>query len=663
MRMIPRLPIEGSFDLTYRCNHNCRHCWLRLPENAVEKSDELGFSEIRRLADEARGLGCRRWSISGGEPMLHPDFAEIFNYLTKKAVSYTLNTNGTLVTPAIARLLKRQGVKLVALYGATPEVHDHITRVRGSFAALMRGISYLKEAGAGFTIQVVPMKDNFQQYEQMVKLANSLSPSWRVGAPWLFLSASGSAARNRGILAQRLSPAEVVELDPPAASASECREPCLKNTPGLDQNRDTDDCLFAACVAGTRGFHVDPYGGISFCSFIKDPALRYDWRQGSFAEAWESYIPSLAGTVRGGKEYRENCGSCARRDECRWCAAYAYLEHRRFSAPIEYLCRVTGESRLFKKNWRREHRRFFRIAGISIQVDADLPFNSKTLAHKFESFLAAPDRKAGETVSLVHHFSLPAVRADALGKEVYRKPPWAIYRQGDSWTYLGISPRPRDRSIDRIAFFNLDHSRGQLYSKNGRIFQMGNLHSLSLFPTDQIWLAPLLAARQGFILHAAGMKIDNQGFLFAGHSEAGKSTTVTLLQDEGEILCDDRIIVRRWPQGFRIHGTWSHGDVPHVSAAAAPLRAILFLEKAKSNCLIPIEDSQEKLQRLLPLLIKPLVTADWWEKTLAVVEKLVREVPAYRMQFDKSGRIKEIIRKLAAEQQGRKRSRVRIRLP
>ncbi len=661
--MIPRLPLEGRFDLTYRCNNNCRHCWLRLPENAREKSNELGFSEIRRLADEARYLGCRRWSISGGEPMLRDDFPEIFTYLTEKSISYTLNTNGTLITPAIARLLKRQGVKLVALYGATPEVHDQITRVPGSFAALMRGISYLKEAGAGFTIQVVPMKDSFHQYERMVKLANSLNPSWRVGAPWLFLSASGSAARNREILAQRLSPAEVVKLDPPDVSASESPEPCIENATCLDQNRKTNDRLFAACIANSRGFHIDPYGGISFCSFIKDPALRYDWRRGSFNEAWETFIPSLADVVRGGREYRENCGSCAMRNECRWCAAYAYLEHRRFPAPVEYLCRVAGESRLFKMNWRREHQCFFRIAGITICVDADLPFNSKTLAPKFEKFFASPDRKAGEMVSLVHHFSLPAVRADALGREVYRKPPWAIYRQGDCWTYLGISPRPGDRSIDRIAFFNLEHSRGQIYSKNSRIFQMGNLQSLSLFPTDQIWLARLLAARQGFILHAAGMKISGQGLLFAGHSEAGKSTTVTLLQDEGEILCDDRIIVRRRPWGFRIYGTWSHGDVPHVSAADAPLRAILFLEKAKINRLVAIEDPQEKLKRLLPLLIKPLVTADWWEKTLAVVEKLVREVPAYRMQFDKSGRIKEIIRKLAAEQQGRKRSRARIRLP
>ena len=144
------------------------------------------------------------------------------------------------------------------------------------------------------------------------------------------------------------------------------------------------------------------------------------------------------------------------------------------------------------------------------------------------------------------------------------------------------------------------HTLGQIYHEDSRIFSEGNLHSLSLFPTDQIWLAPLLAGHQAFIFHAAGMKIGGQGFLFAGHSSAGKSTTVTLLKGEGEILCDDRMIVRRWPDGFRIHGTWSHGDVPHVSAAEAPLRAVLFLEKAKTNRLISITDPQEVLTRVLP---------------------------------------------------------------
>ncbi len=93
--------------------------------------------------------------------------------------------------------------------------------------------------------------------------------------------------------------------------------------------------------------------------------MRYDWRQGSFREAWEKFIPSLADVVRGGREYRENCGSCAKRNECRWCAVYGYLEQRRFSAPVEYLCRVAEESRRYKKDWLRGHRRFFRIAGIT----------------------------------------------------------------------------------------------------------------------------------------------------------------------------------------------------------------------------------------------------------------------------------------------------------
>jgi hypothetical protein len=260
-------------------------------------------------------------------------------------------------------------------------------------------------------------------------------------------------------------------------------------------------------------------------------------------------------------------------------------------------------------------------------------------------------------VSLHHHFGIPDYLLAETGKRIYRKVPWAIFRDGYSWIYKGILANSPQK-FWLVAVFDEGHNHGHVFNSDEQAFLGGNLHSLTMFPTDQIWLAPLLAEREGFLLHAAGMKISGQGFLFAGHSEAGKSTTVTLLQEEGEILCDDRMIVRRWPEGFRIHGTWSHGDVPHVSAAEAPLRAILFLEKAKTNRLIPIEGPKEILKRILPLLIKPLVTGDWWDKTLAVVEKLVHEVPAYRMQFDQSGEIKGIIRELVANQQGRIKSRL-----
>lgn len=68
--------------------------------------------------------------------MLRPDIAEVFDYVTSRCASYSLNTNGTLITAAIARVMKRPGVKMVSLYCAAADVHDRITRTPGSFAAV-----------------------------------------------------------------------------------------------------------------------------------------------------------------------------------------------------------------------------------------------------------------------------------------------------------------------------------------------------------------------------------------------------------------------------------------------------------------------------------------------------------------------------------------------
>ena len=332
--IMPRLPLEGELDLTYRCNNNCRHCWLRIPPSASERSQEITLDEIRGIIDQARALGTRRWAISGGEPMLRPDFAEILDYITRKATTYSLNTNGTLITSTIARLLKRKGTKMVALYGATAEVNDHVTRTPGSFEASLRGMAYLREAGAGFIVQLIPMRDNYHQWQAMTKLAQSLSPHWRCGASWLYLSDSCSPEKNAEIETQRLSPAEVVALDAPDLSFDERLEGLQAH---MRQDRicggNQDDHLFAGCIEMGREFHIDPYGRMSFCCFIKDPRMRYDLRSGSFREAWDEFIPSLANRVRGGDEWRKNCGSCENRRDCRWCAVYGYLEAGRFLRP------------------------------------------------------------------------------------------------------------------------------------------------------------------------------------------------------------------------------------------------------------------------------------------------------------------------------------------
>jgi MoaA/NifB/PqqE/SkfB family radical SAM enzyme len=629
----PRLPLEGSLDLTYRCNNNCRHCWLRVAPDAAEHQKELSTEEIKSIVDQARRMGCKSWHISGGEPMLRNDFAEIFDCITSRSASYSINTNGTLITPEIARLLRRKGSKMVALYGATAQVHDHVTRTPGSFQATMRGFELLKEAGAGFTVQLIPMKDNYHQFPQMVELAKSLSPHWRVGAAWLYLSACGSEQKNAEIASQRLPPCEVIDLDRPDVSFEE------QQTDNPCQAAPSDDRLFARCIENRRSFHIDAYGRVAFCCFIKDPALRYDLRKGSIQEAWDRFIPSLADRVLGGKEYWENCGSCSNRLNCRWCAVYAHLEHGRYGAKIDYLCQVAREGRAFKDDWIHNHRRYYKIAGINIRVESDLPINDGTFDPKFRQFQTDGQGPEGDTIFIHHHFSLPDLKGKDLGREVYRKPPWAVYRKGHSWIYLGISPNAGDSSLHRVATFSDDHSHARIYNDREDIFLKGGLHSLTLFPTDQILLSRVLAERKACFLHSAGMILNGNGLLFVGHSEAGKSTTVKMMMDRAEILCDDRNIVRRWPEGFKVHGSCSHGEVPQVSAACAPLSAILFLKKSDQNRITPITKRIEIIQRLMACIIKPFVTADWWQKMITLLEEIAGEVPCYEMEFDKSGRI------------------------
>jgi hypothetical protein len=277
-------------------------------------------------------------------------------------------------------------------------------------------------------------------------------------------------------------------------------------------------------------------------------------------------------------------------------------------------------------------------------VESDIPITDKTFHPKFKIFeLDGP----GEDVVTVHHsFSLPEVNIDKLGKKVYEKPPWAIFRKSKTWIYLSISPDLDYNNIHRVALINDEHTRVRVFSPDENQYRKGKIGSLTFFPTDQILLARALADREGCYFHSSGVSLENKGLLFVGHSTAGKSTMIKMLKEEAKILCDDRIIVRRDDDGFMIHGTWSHGEIPEVSADSAPLRAILFLVKDKENRVVPMTDTKDVLARLLACLIKPYVSPDWWDKMLSLVGRITQEVPCYALHFDKSGKIVELLKEL-----------------
>ncbi|MBN2399001.1 MAG: radical SAM protein [Candidatus Aminicenantes bacterium] len=636
---MPRLPLEGNIDLTYRCNNNCRHCWVNVKNSREEQRKELGTWEWLDIIDQARALGARDWAISGGEPLLREDFTEVFAHVRKKASSCSLNTNGTLITPAISHLLKKDCVVMVSIYGATEKVHDHVTRNPGSFTAVLRGIAYLLEAGVRPLIQLVPLMDNFSQWHEMIALVQGLGLDWRMGAASLILSASGDEGRNEEIRAQRLAPAQIIELNPPNVAYEERHTQAAACKTRVEQRR------YGDCISERNIFHVDPTGSLSFCCFIKEEQLRYDLKKGSFAEGWDKFLPALASKAQDCLVFDQECRICELQPDCQRCPAMSYLEHRRAEAPSGYLCQLLKEGEKYRQNWKTCHQRYFRIAGITIEMNCEREFMENSFSPAFLPFAVA--QPGNDVLRLECFFSLPEWNEKQLGKLVYDQVPWMIYQKGDSWSYLAFTEHNGVKDIHQLAIFSDGYAHGRIFSNSDYRFQIGNLNSLAMMPTDQIWLAQALLPRQAFFIHSCGLVVDGNGLLFVGHSQAGKSTLAKLFAGQAELLCDDRNIVRRWPQqGWQVHGTWSHGELAQVSAAAAPLRGMFFLEQSAENAVIPIRERMEFRKRLIPCLPRPYVDAKWWETIWPLISSIADDVPAYVIRFNKNGKIVPLIREL-----------------
>ncbi len=273
----------------------------------------------------------------------------------------------------------------------------------------------------------------------------------------------------------------------------------------------------------------------------------------------------------------------------------------------------------------------FKIGGIALSIDSDLPLTKETFASKFQPFRCT--NEGDVSVTIHHHCGLPKIRD--WGEEVYQRAPWIIYETPSSYVYNMFVEGNEESPL--IATFNKDHTEGHIYKGEiyEKIFKKGNLTSLLCFPTDQIVFARLLADRGGIILHGGGLIFKEKGYLFVGHSDAGKTTLVKIFQDHAKILNDDRMIVRKENGSFYLYGTPWHGELSLVAPDRVPLKAILFLNQAKENKVEKTEGI-DAFKRLYGCTIKPLVTEKWAQNALDICQSLSCEAACYHLYFDKT---------------------------
>ncbi len=167
--------------LTGGCNLACQHCYLT-PAYQMHggTGGHLDYDLFALALEQGMPLGLRSVKLTGGEPLLHPDFLRFVDLIREKELGLMIETNGTLVTVEIAHYLKEKGTLnniSISLDGATAETHDAFRGVRGSFESAVQGIRYLVDVGLHPQVIMSIHKNNAAEIESLVHLAEGLGAS------------------------------------------------------------------------------------------------------------------------------------------------------------------------------------------------------------------------------------------------------------------------------------------------------------------------------------------------------------------------------------------------------------------------------------------------------------------------------------------------------
>ena len=164
------LPVELHIDLTNGCTERCIHCYI--PDYTPHF---LPPEMVKKVLNEFRDAGGLTIHFSGGECMMHPDFAEILRYAKSLHLNMLILSNLTLCDEKKVDLLKEIDPQFVnvSLYSMDPVIHDGITTLSGSWKRTMGAILALEKAGVHVRLASPIMKNNQEGFDGLKKFADA----------------------------------------------------------------------------------------------------------------------------------------------------------------------------------------------------------------------------------------------------------------------------------------------------------------------------------------------------------------------------------------------------------------------------------------------------------------------------------------------------------
>ncbi len=326
---------ELQLDITQACTERCRHCYV--PEyNPLF----LSYEKICEIVDEFREMGGLHISLSGGECMLHKDFAKILNAIRERDCTVSCLSNLTLCNDEIATALAEADATVqVSLYSMSPDIHDEVTRRKGSWFETMSAILRLRAADVPVRISCPCLRINYKGYPDVMKFAESLKMSAQTD--FIIMGKQDCDTSN---LCHRLNLEETRELLEdvilkaiPMNSEyfSPGKKELMLTTEEWKKQKACGACVNSMCLSPTGDYYPCPgFAGVVLGSCYQQ-SLREVWLKSEATQKIRSVTNASFG----------KCATCGNRDYCSICMCRNYNETGDMLMPAEHFCKVAEINR------------------------------------------------------------------------------------------------------------------------------------------------------------------------------------------------------------------------------------------------------------------------------------------------------------------------------
>ena len=310
-----------SWMTTNRCNLTCRHCYQNAAPDAC--ANELTTAEACTLIDQIAAAGFRIMIFSGGEPLMRPDIYELVSYAAGKGLRPVFGTNGTLITPEVARRLKDAGACAmgISLDSADAAKHDAFRGLAGAYEATIAGMRACREAGLPFQVHTTVMEWNKDEVTDITDLVVELGGVAHyifflipVGRGKFIGDTALKVAENEELLRRIMAKQLEVPID--------IKPTCAPQFMRVAEQMGVPTRFTRGCLAGDTYCIVSPEGDVRPCAYMTEVAGNV--RQMPFDEIWRT--SELFARLRS-RSYGGACGTCDYRQKCGGCRARAAYYH------------------------------------------------------------------------------------------------------------------------------------------------------------------------------------------------------------------------------------------------------------------------------------------------------------------------------------------------